>query len=48
MDGTGGYTVTFSGFEKTINGAIDNTASAKNLIRITRIDSNDAVEIVQL
>lgn len=48
MDGTGGYTVTFSGFEKTINGSIDNTAGAKNLIRVTRIDSNDAVEIVQL
>lgn len=48
MDGTGGYTVTLSGFEKEINGTIDTTASAKNLIRVTRIDGNDAIEIVQL
>jgi hypothetical protein len=48
MDGTGGYTVTLSGFEKEINGTIDTTASAKNLIRVTRIDGNDVIEIVQL
>lgn len=48
MDATGGYTVTLSGFETTISGTISNTALQKNLLRMTRIDGNDAVEIVQL
>ena len=48
IDGTGAYTVTLSGFETEINGSIVTDASTKNLIRITRIDDNDGIEVIQL
>lgn len=47
--GPGTYTCALSGFETEVNGAVvANVANQKNLIRITRIDNQDAIEVVQL
>jgi hypothetical protein len=46
-DGTGGYTVTTSGFDK-VSGTYNNAASAKHLMRSTVIDGTQVLEILEI
>jgi len=47
MDGTGGYTLTLSGFS-LISGTFDNAANAVNFLRITKLKTNTYLEIMQV
>lgn len=46
-DGTGGYTITTSGFDK-VSGTYNNAASAKHLMRSTVIDGTQVLEILEI
>lgn len=46
MDGTGGYALTLSGFNE-ISGVFDNTASVVNVLRVSKLNTNTYLEIVQ-
>ena len=46
-DGTGGYTITTSGYDK-VSGTYNNAASAKHLFRSTVIDSTQVLEILEI
>jgi hypothetical protein len=46
-DGTGGYTITTSGFDK-VSGTYNNSASAKHLMRSTVIDGTQVLEILEI
>ena len=46
-DGTGGYTITTSGYDK-ISGTYNNAASAKHLFRSTVIDGTQVLEILEI
>ena len=46
-DGTGGYTITTSGYDK-VSGTYNNAASAKHLMRSTVIDGTQVLEILEI
>ena len=46
-DGTGGYTITTSGYDK-VSGTYNNAASAKHLFRSTVIDGTQVLEILEI
>ena len=46
-DGTGGYTITTSGFDK-VSGTYNNAAAAKHLMRSTVIDGTQVLEILEI
>ncbi len=46
-DGTGGYTITTSGFDK-VSGTYNSAASAKHLMRSTVIDGTQVLEILEI
>jgi len=46
-DGTGGYTITTSGFD-LVSGTYNNAASAKHLMRSTVIDGTQVLEILEI
>jgi hypothetical protein len=46
-NGTGGYTITTSGFDK-VSGTYNNAASAKHLMRSTVIDGTQVLEILEI
>ena len=46
-DGTGGYTITTTGFDK-ISGTYNSAASAKHLMRSTVIDGTQVLEILEI
>lgn len=49
MDATGNHTVSLSGFEGSLtSGVLDTAPNAVNLLRLTRIDGQDYVEIVNV
>lgn len=45
-DGTGGHTVTLSGFNE-ISGTYDNTSNKINVFRVTKMNTNTYLEIIQ-
>jgi len=46
IDGTGGYTLTLSGFNE-VSGAVDTTAGTVNVLRIAKMNTNTYLEVVQ-
>ena len=46
-DGTGGYTITTSGYD-LVSGTYNNAASAKHLMRSTVIDGTQVLEILEI
>ncbi len=46
VDGTGGYTLTLSGFN-TVSGEFDNTAGKVNVLRMVKHNTNTYIDIVQ-